>query len=628
MIARILDGKHRGPLPMQQGSEERTEHNWKAHCPSVPTIKLKEWFADTRVHQKYKKRMERLFSQMDHILRMIHQGDREGKNQVNQSSISDEVVNDMLRNGIAEVVTDPKVRPNTTVFLIPEHKKQRYRVIHWTRLANEVTVNHYKWDHDVSKQADVLDFIPLVWSASYGATFDLKASFYQVELPEHLRDLFVFRVGEQTMRMIRLPMGFSLSCEILQIITQSLSEVVAEAVRRETSMDLLTFTHVDNFMFLSKMKEAIELAIQYTNRLILEWNVTLSESARTPATFIKFHALQLDLRSKEISITEASAEKLKNSESTLHRLVQAGNEIITMAIITDNQGFEPFLKVCARLTFWSRVMFRGSNWQCGDFASQFPVMNLIRAAGRQLQRGGQTIRINRKCIMQMISWFQSIPQKIAVPNTDVDPKQILEIFTDASTSGGGYIIQGHPMAFPWSHPVEPKRMGEAELGAILQALRAVPQGNSVNIFTDSKIAIGGITHGYSASRGVNECVRQIIHLFRDNRITLSSIHYINTKDNPADVLSRATDLQHLRIITTVPLAWEWEERAYFLSQDGSARIVNPLPVAGPAGTMRGESTCGVMEQELHRAGRPSGQRRRDRTVDDCAKKELELAIGK
>jgi len=163
--------------------------------------------------------MRQLFSQMDHIMRMMQQ---EKRAEVDPSSISEEVAEAMLRNGIAEVIPedDKEARPNTTVFLIPEEKKQRFRVIHWTRFANEAAVNHYKWNHKVAQQADVLDYIPLVWSAAFGATFDLKASFYQIELPKELRNLFVFRVGNRTMRMVRLPMGFSLSCEILQICAE------------------------------------------------------------------------------------------------------------------------------------------------------------------------------------------------------------------------------------------------------------------------------------------------------------------------------------------------------------------------------------------------------------------------
>jgi len=598
MIDRILHGKHRGPLPTQQIPSPTC--GWNAHCPSVPTIKLNAWFEDKRVNEKYKQRMRQLFNQMEHILRTMQQ--EKTKRPIGPSSISDDVVKSMLDNDIAEELpNDTDAQVNTSVFLIPESKKQRFRVIHWTRRANEVAADHYRWNHDISKQADVMDYIPLVHSATHGATFDLKASFYQIELPEHLRDLFVFKTATRTMRMKRLPMGFSLSCEIVQIFTQSMAEVIANLVRSDGYLDVLTFTHVDNFMFLSNSAAAVSKAIEYTEQLIRDWNVTLSESAATPTIQLKFHALHLNLKDKEVAATADSIEKLRVSESSLHKAMFSGEKVIKMGIIQDSFGFEPLLKTCARLTFWSRVMFRGSNWQTGDFASHFPVMNLIRAAGRLLEKGSDTIKVNRTCIHQMIEWFEALPLKIIVPNLQVDQERILEIFTDASTTGGGYIIQGHPMAFPWPHPVEPKHMGEAELAAILQALRAVSQNDTVRIITDSSIAIGGITNGYSASLRVNNMVRDIIHHIRANRIKLLEIRYINTKHNPADPLSRAIDLHRLRITSILPLAWEWEERAYSLSQDGGALISYPAPVVVPDGTMRVESTV-CEEARASRAG--------------------------
>jgi hypothetical protein len=47
-----------------------------------------------------------------------------------------------------------------------------------------------------------------VWDDVWAAVFDLKASFYQVEVPLELRWLFVFSVGGTTNWMKRFPMGF------------------------------------------------------------------------------------------------------------------------------------------------------------------------------------------------------------------------------------------------------------------------------------------------------------------------------------------------------------------------------------------------------------------------------------
>ena len=170
-------------------------------------------------------------------------------------------------------------------------------------------------------------------------------------------------------------------------------------------------------------------------------------------------------------------------------------------------------------------------------------------------------------------------------------------------------------------------MGAAELEAILQALRAIPRSHAVRIITDSNIAIGGITHGYSASLRVNEVFRKILRILRERNIILTELRYIDTELNPADPLSRATDLRRLRIITSVPLAWEWEERAYSLSQDGGALLSYPIPVVGPDGTLRAEST--VREgASAPRAGHQLFNYCEGRAPTIVCGKELVGAIGK
>ena len=86
---------------------------------------------------------------------------------------------------------------NCIVFLVPEMHKRRNRIIAWPILANaacEKTYS-YSWQHDISRIADILEIIEDIKHSDdeFAATFDLKASYYQIPIAD--RDTpFVFQL--------------------------------------------------------------------------------------------------------------------------------------------------------------------------------------------------------------------------------------------------------------------------------------------------------------------------------------------------------------------------------------------------------------------------------------------------
>src|SRR5205814_1059016 len=73
-------------------------------------------------------------------------------------------------------------------------------------------------------------------------TRDLATGFFQVELPAHLRNLFVFNTEMGIIRLKRLPMGLSLAVEVMEIVILALTDVPNENVVMKTFVDGLRCT--------------------------------------------------------------------------------------------------------------------------------------------------------------------------------------------------------------------------------------------------------------------------------------------------------------------------------------------------------------------------------------------------
>ena len=171
-ITRLLDGRHRGPLP-----SGRTKHepSWPIHAPNVTTINMQLLIRDGA--QPVVERLQRLFDLLQTTLDKIH------PTNCRQSSTSTETIQALLSADIIEPA-DQNLLPNIKVFLKSEEHKHQNRVITWTVAANDALETTYNWDHLTSVQTEITDIVrnqvKVGMGDTYAATADLRASFYQV----------------------------------------------------------------------------------------------------------------------------------------------------------------------------------------------------------------------------------------------------------------------------------------------------------------------------------------------------------------------------------------------------------------------------------------------------------------
>ena len=446
------------------------------------------------------------------------------------STDSNKTVKQMQRNDIIEEATSGST-PNTIIFPIPEYDKERNRIIGWPLWANGWT---YEWDHTTAKQSDAVELTRMVHSASWAATFDLKASFFQVGLEPNQRQAFVFTVRGRVFCFKRLVMGYTASAEIMQLLTQAIAQIVTSSIGGHPRF----IVHVDNVLFLGSFDE-IQAVIKAMNEAADTFSVTFSETQLIPLQRVKFFGMILDFCAKTVTMADKAVTKFERmTDFLLGERTKTQGHIVNLSILG---GQWPLLSIVATITFWSRTMWRGAYFSQGMIASKYSEMNTIRAITSAACAGETVFKCNMGAFTRLIRWIHDIPRHITIPAST----RRCRIITDASITGGGAIIQfdgesPRHLAFPWPTPVSPKDIAIYELRAIAIAvawvgIQMIP--TEVYLYTDSQPGLGALQKGYSPVKAINEEVRRILRHATANNMFITHITYIPTYENPADELS-------------------------------------------------------------------------------------------
>jgi hypothetical protein len=176
-----------------------------------------------------------------------------------------EDVNVLLQSEILERCTKEQIRMTGSLFSVVEEQKKRRRAIYWPKSLN-LAVDHMKPEIELEDTIAHARVEKNLWAA----TFDLKASFYQVELPEPTRSMFGLHTDSGCFRFKRLPMGFSISPYIM-------NEITKQAASEAQCDNLKTDVYIDNVRFTSSSKSKVEEACVKFKRFCEQSGVTLNE---------------------------------------------------------------------------------------------------------------------------------------------------------------------------------------------------------------------------------------------------------------------------------------------------------------------------------------------------------------
>jgi len=201
-----------------------------------------------------------------------------------------------VKNGIA--IAMPKGTPVTchSFSIIEENKAigenkrgNRRRDIKWARLFNEKCVEEgYKANVNLKHHSAYFDRV----HQAFGACFDMKAGFYQVQLPK--ADLFTFMdENGDVFGLNRLPMGISTAPEIMQIVTSTLAgdPLFCNPIYRSAA---LVDVWIDNILFTGS-EEKVRRSTELFKRAVADTGATLNlEDSTECSKLIEFIGMKFD----------------------------------------------------------------------------------------------------------------------------------------------------------------------------------------------------------------------------------------------------------------------------------------------------------------------------------------------
>ena len=184
---------------------------------------------------------------------------------------------------------------NTVCFLVPEPHKTRNRVIAWPIWANDQADKMpYEWDHTTSIQTDIIDIARSIYNFTHAAVFDLRCSFFQIPISSVTSYAFVFEFKGRKYAWTRLPMGYTSSAELMQIVCQELAKCAIKKAGLTGHPSLTFHVHVDNILFLAD-EQSIAAVICAMNEIATAHNIVLSEGTTVPMKEVPWCGLTINL---------------------------------------------------------------------------------------------------------------------------------------------------------------------------------------------------------------------------------------------------------------------------------------------------------------------------------------------
>ena len=239
-----------------------------------------------------------------------------------EADLNEAEVTLMFDAGQCAHTTFEMVEGTVVIFTVPEHFKQRRRVIKHTKAFNQA------FGKDTLEGIRLLsnkDLVQSVHDGEYAICVDYSAYFDQIPLSENVSRGFCFPVGGQWYRLTRLPMGMRQSVDV----AQTASEVIASFAHPS---GIRIDVYVDNVRILGHVKEdVIEAAVSLIQRcraVNVQINeIAADEDAREAAKRLirsdgEFLGVHFNYITKKVRVGEKAIAKL----AALERLLSAAQD--------------------------------------------------------------------------------------------------------------------------------------------------------------------------------------------------------------------------------------------------------------------------------------------------------------
>ena len=446
-----------------------------------------------------------------------------------QIDLTDDDIDKLIQAGIFTEVDSSTCTPALHLFTVPEISKKRRRLIVHTKAINEAFT--------VDQEEFPIKFEELLQSqkkcvSQFNFVVDIKACYNQIPLPKNSQRFYTFHTKSRGfLAMASIPTGQRHSVGVAQTVSKFLlRRAVLLTPNTEHSE-----AYIDNFLGGSKKISTTQQFVAQLHRITNQFSIMLNESkeeaVKSVGSSFEFrgvayiaahigtlpHYLVAQSAKTKAKLNQCLSEDIPEISSWSFSQAESLFGLLIFASVVTRVATAPF--------YWIYKFFRRRH-------SQIAKLQLSR---------NDPAKIWPSTFELWTKWTKNLLDANPLDLSKVDAFQEAThiVWTDASLTGWGCIVHfptGKVLAKggPWTQVESQMHIAELEARAVRIALETfVPKGSVVELHIDNTSVIGSLRKKRSRNFSIN-CVTQ--HVSEDWKI--SSCHYVASKDNPADPLSR------------------------------------------------------------------------------------------
>jgi hypothetical protein len=414
-----------------------------------------------------------------------------------------------------------------SVFIVPEHPKQRVRVITWTQDTNDIV---YESEFSLKTPREVI-------LESHGAVaaliLDLAAAFYKFATPQSQQWRFAFSFRGTRYVFTKLPMGARQSAELCNIF---LSSILHLAGAYENGAKVTV--HIDNARIIGS-HDHVQTVRQRCMEICAQYNVTFGEiivALQLQNPLYDFLGVRYDMGEGTITIPPSKQQRLwiffrehLHTWSTRHRSTKTEATPRYVATRREIVSLVSKTSAAAAIVGTSHIPFQ--------VCLLYTTMQALQAS--RTKTWDETVTIPLEVIVNITAFVVQVTSR-RIPVAIRHPAMVDLVWlltTDASGSGAAAHLASHDHTL--FHSVvwhKALTINQAELAIILAAIRKwLPKlkGGTLVI-----AAIQAITNGRSDTPEIDKLAKRICKRLAEAHVTVV-FKKVPTKKNPMDAPSRA-----------------------------------------------------------------------------------------
>jgi hypothetical protein len=441
------------------------------------------------------------------------------------------MVSELLRMQAIEPVTPSGDQFMSQLFLVTNKELSKRAILNIKKLNKcYLPKQHFKME--------ALQLIlPLIKRGDWFGSWDLQKGYFNIAIHPDFHRFFCFDFEGQRYQFKCLVMGLSIVPWCFSKLKSMLVQIARSwGIRVSVYLDD-SLTRAPSFETTLRDHQAFGTLLQWAGFLLLD-----VKSVQIPVQRIEHLGFVIDSCTMMLEVPPLKEQKIRESVTKLIRdilrrkKVSIGRMAQVIGLLVSILPAVRYGKLHYR-SLEREKLFALAGTQNFDLKRRWPLKCLDDLTWRRASRAGW------KCSFEYM-----------VPTST--------LITDASLEGWGIIWDGHEMFGPWDTEFE-EGIDECELLAILYVMQSwpanVPAGTVIQLWCNNQVAVSYVQN----MGGRVECLDRIarkIWLELEQRKVFMVVSYINTKENPADALTRGVTNKRQLLDCEVqikPEVFEW-----------------------------------------------------------------------